>query len=98
MKCSELREDYRCTFGPGLMGEHEARKKVRSKHDMAQNYLGPGRPGPLHRVVLGPTPRPTGGHEPDPFKQTRIGPFTGTKRPEIHSSASAQRTPVCPRA
>jgi hypothetical protein len=37
----------------------------------------------MHRAVLGP--RPTGGHEPDPFKQTRNGPLTGTKRPKIIS-------------
>jgi hypothetical protein len=68
---------YRCTFGSGLMGGHEARKKspAQARHDTKLF-----RAGPLHRAVLGPTPRPTGGHEPGPFKQTRIGPFTGTKK------------------
>jgi hypothetical protein len=52
------------------------------------------------RAVLGPTPRPTGGHEPGPFKQTRNGPLTGTKRPEMAAStasAAAGRQRTCPR-
>jgi hypothetical protein len=36
----------------------------------------------MHRAVLGPRPKPTGGHEPGPIKQARNGPLTGTKRPE----------------
>jgi hypothetical protein len=47
----------------------------------------------MHRAVLGPRPRPTGGHEPDPFKQTRNGPLTGTKRPKIISRSHSP----CPR-
>jgi hypothetical protein len=45
----------------------------------------------MHRAVLGPTPRPTGGHEPDPFKQTRNGPLTGTKRPTMAVSTPRAR-------
>jgi hypothetical protein len=54
----------------------------------------------MHRAVLGPTPRPTGGHEPGPFKQTRNGPLTGMKRPNIisqdhgHGTAARSRTPA----
>jgi hypothetical protein len=65
---------YMCTFRPGLMGGHEARKKK------ARPKLST-----MHRAVFGPRPRPTGGHEPGPFKQTRNGPVTGTKRPKIIS-------------
>jgi hypothetical protein len=98
-------QHYRCTFGPSLMGWHEARKKARPKPSMARNYFGPARPGTMHRAVLGPTPRPTGGHEPGPFKQTRNGPLTGTKRPKIisrdHGTAARSRTHArtcpCPR-
>jgi hypothetical protein len=39
----------------------------------------------MHRAVLGPGPRPTDEHEPGPFKQTKNGPLTGTKRPKIIS-------------
>jgi hypothetical protein len=53
----------------------------------------------MHRAVFGPTPRPTGGHEPDPFKQTRNVPLIGTKRPEMAAStasATAGRQRTCP--
>jgi hypothetical protein len=93
---------YRCTFGPGLMGWHEARKKstAQARHVTKLFRAGPARPGPMHRAVLGQTLRPTGGHEPDPFKQTRNGPLTGTKRPEMAAStasAAAGRQRTCPR-
>jgi hypothetical protein len=71
----------------GLNGlARSTKKKARPKHGTARNYYGPGRPGPMHWAVLGPTPRPTGGHEPGPFKQTRNGPLTGTKRPKMAAS------------
>jgi hypothetical protein len=91
---SQRNSKYRCTFRPSLMGWHEARKKSTAQ----------ARHGPLHRAVLGPTPRPTGGHEPGPFKQTRNGPLIGTKRPEMAASASSATAACrpaahsCPRA
>jgi hypothetical protein len=54
----------------GLNALAQSTKKVRPKHGTTRNYFGPGRPGSMHRVVLGP--RPTGGHEPGPFKQTEM--------------------------
>jgi hypothetical protein len=89
----------------GPNGWARSTKKARPWHGTTRNYFGSGRPGPLHRVVLGPTPRPTGGHETGPFKQTRNGPFTGTKRPEMlslrprqHSARQPAAAHSCPRA
>jgi hypothetical protein len=66
---------YRCTFGPGLMGRPEARKKkTRPRHGTTRNNLVPGRHGPLYRAGFGPRSWPMGGHEHGPFK-------AGTKRP-----------------
>jgi hypothetical protein len=65
---------YRCTFGTGLMGRPEARKKTRPRHDTARNNLVSGWHGPLYRAGFGPRSRPMGGHEHDPFN-------TGTKWP-----------------
>jgi hypothetical protein len=59
---------YRCTFGPGLMGRPEARKKARPRHVTTQNILVPSRHDPLFRAGFGPRSRPMGGHEHDPFK------------------------------
>jgi hypothetical protein len=60
---------YRCTFGPGLMGRPEARKKARH--------------GPIYRAGFGLRSRPMDGHEHDPFKSgTKLNdPYRGTKRP-----------------
>jgi hypothetical protein len=50
----------------------------------------------MHRVVLVPTSRPTGEHEHGPFKQTRNGPLTSTKRPKIISRDGSARSRTCP--
>jgi hypothetical protein len=34
---------YRCTFGPGLMGGHEARKKSTARHEIISGRAGPAR-------------------------------------------------------
>jgi hypothetical protein len=65
---------YRCTFGPGLMGRPEARKKARPRHGTTRNILVSGQHGPIYRAGFGPRSRPMGGHEHDPFK-------AGTKWP-----------------
>jgi hypothetical protein len=52
----------------------------------------------MYRVVLGPRPRPTGGHEPGPIKQARNGPLTGTKRPESNPTVTTQLPIPRPRA
>jgi hypothetical protein len=66
---------YRCTFGPGLMGRPEARKKkARPRHGTARNNLVPGRHDPLYRAGFGPRSRPMDGHGHGPFK-------AGTKWP-----------------
>jgi hypothetical protein len=52
----------------------------------------------MHRTVLGPRPRPTSGHEPDPFKQARNGPLTGTKRPELNPTVTTRLPIPRPRA
>jgi hypothetical protein len=54
---SPLRK-YRCTFGSGLMGRPEARKKSTAQ----------ARHGPIYRAGFGPRSRPMGRHEHDPFK------------------------------
>jgi hypothetical protein len=60
-----------------------------ARHEIISGRAGPARPVVyLYRAVLGPTPRPTGGHEPGPFKQIRIGPFTGTKGPKFIAAHS----------
>jgi hypothetical protein len=86
----------------GLNGLTRSTKKstAQARHGTKSFRAGPGRPGPMYRAVLGPMSRPTGGHEPDPFKQTRNGPLTGTKRPEMAAStasAAAGRRRTCPR-
>jgi hypothetical protein len=75
---------YSCTFGPGLMGWHEARKKstTQARHGTK-----------LFRVVLGPRPRPTGGHEPGPFKQARKGP-NQILQSQLGCQSDAHRPPI----
>jgi hypothetical protein len=52
----------------------------------------------MHRAVLGPRPKPTGGHEPGPIKQARNGPLTGTKRPESNPTVTTRLPIPRPRA
>jgi hypothetical protein len=59
---------YRCTFGPGLVGRPEARKKSTVQHGTTRNNLVSGRHGLLYRVGFEPRSRPMGGHEDGPFK------------------------------
>jgi hypothetical protein len=54
----------------GLMGRPEARKKARPRHGTTRNILVSGRHGPLFRAEV--TAR---------LRQTRNGPYRGTKRP-----------------
>jgi hypothetical protein len=60
--------EYRCTFGPDLMGWPEARKKARPRHDTSRNILVSGRHDPIYWAGFGPKSRPMGGHEHGPFK------------------------------
>jgi hypothetical protein len=63
-----LRGIYRFTFGPGLTGRPEARKKARPRHGTTRNILVPGRHGTIYQAGFGPRSWPMGGHEHDPFK------------------------------
>jgi hypothetical protein len=48
------RTAYRCTFGPGLMGWPEVRKKSTTQTQTTQNNLVPGRHGTIYRAGFGP--------------------------------------------
>jgi hypothetical protein len=50
--------EYMCTFGSGLMGRLEARKKRTAQ----------ARHGPIYQARFGPRSRPMGGHEHGSFK------------------------------
>jgi hypothetical protein len=63
--------------GSNVWARSMKKSPAQARHDTKLFRAGPA--GPLYWAVLGPTPRPTGGHEPGPFKQIRISPFTGTK-------------------
>jgi hypothetical protein len=56
------------------MGQLEAWKKARPRHNTTRNILVSGRHGPIYRAGFGPRSRSMGGHEHDPFK-------SGTKWP-----------------